>query len=123
MPDSRSRSASGEFTAAYRLLRSVGYDHVLKAQSVGNQYIKILFIPNGSKKNSRLGIISSKRVFPLATQRNFVKRTIREVFRKHEIKLKGFDLVVIPRKAEYIASKRSELKMFFGRIQNRCIDS
>lgn len=120
--DSLYKRTSYAFTAADRLLRSVGYDHVLKAESVGNQYVKIFFVPNG-KRNGRLGIISSKRVFPFASQRNLVKRTIREVFRKHEIRLKGVDLVVIPRKAEYGVSKKSELEMFFGRIQDRCVDS
>lgn len=120
--DSPYRRKSCAFTAAHRLLRSVGYDRVLKAESVGNQYVKIFFVTNG-KKNSRLGIISSKRVFPLATQRNLVKRTVREVFRKHDIRLKGVDLVVVPRKAEYGVSKKSELEMLFGRIQDRCVDS
>lgn len=116
------RRASYAFPAAHRLLRSVGYDRVLKAESVGNQYVKIFFVSNGTN-NSRLGIISSKRVFPLASQRNLVKRTVREVFRKHDIKLKGVDLVVVPRRAEYVISKKSELEMFFGRIQDRCVGS
>jgi ribonuclease P protein component len=47
---------------------------------------------------ARLGIVVTKRVAPRAVDRNFVKRLIRETFRREQKKLVGFDVLVRPRR-------------------------
>ena len=47
----------------------------------------------------RLGMIVGKRVAPLAVDRNFLKRLVRETFRRHRHQLAGFDLLVRPRRS------------------------
>ena len=46
---------------------------------------------------ARLGIVVSKRVARRAVDRTYVKRLIRETFRREQKKLAGFDVLVRPR--------------------------
>lgn len=118
--DSRSSiTITAEFTAAHRLLREDGFDHVVHAENIADKYFKIFFVLNG-KKNARLGIIASKRTLPGAAQRNRVKRAIREAFRQHSIKAQQIDLVVIVRCADSQAVQGEDLETLFSRVENRC---
>jgi len=51
---------SAKLTAAHRLLREDGYDHVVHAENISDRNFKIFFVCNG-KKNARLGMIVSKK--------------------------------------------------------------
>lgn len=54
------------------------------------------FLPNGLTI-TRLGISISKKTCPNATERNKLKRLIREVFRKNKAALpKGYDILIKP---------------------------
>jgi ribonuclease P protein component len=114
-----STAISAEFTVAYRLLRADGFEHVVHAENVTGKFYKIFFVRNG-KKNSRLGIIASKRIIPGAVQRNRVKRMIKESFRQHSIKFQQIDLVVMVRGIDTKASQSEELKSLFSRIEDKC---
>lgn len=110
---------SAKFTSAHRLLREDGFNHVVHAENIADKYYKIFFLHNG-KKHARLGIIASKRTLPDAAQRNRVKRTIREAFRRHSIKALQLDLVVLARRADTQAVHGKELEALFSRLENRC---
>lgn len=47
---------------------------------------------------ARLGVVVGKRVAPLAVERSFLKRLVRETFRRHRQEVAGFDLLVRPRR-------------------------
>jgi ribonuclease P protein component len=74
----------------------------------------------------RLGITTPKTVFPKATQRNRVKRLLRETFRLNKGSMRGgYDIVVKPKRLEVeklsYATLRSELLDLFkqaGLINN-----
>ena len=71
---------------------------------------------------SRLGIALTRKLVPLATERNRVKRIAREVFRTHEVKGRGFDCVVALRKpfgAEAASAFRAELRKLFDELTGR----
>jgi len=112
-------SASFEFTAAHRLSRAEGFDHVVHAANLTDKLYKIFFVRNG-KKNARLGIVASKRILLGAVQRSRVKRTIREAFRQHSIKNQQLDLVVMVRGADKQDSKSEDLIKLFSRIEEKC---
>jgi ribonuclease P protein component len=57
----------------------------------------LLAVPN-CLSVSRLGIIASKKNYPRAVDRNYLKRFIRESFRQQRIASKTFDFVVIFRR-------------------------
>ncbi len=114
-------SISSKFTAAHRLLRKDGFNHVIHAENILDGYFKVFFIQN-KNDHARLGIIASKKLLPSATDRNRVKRIIRETFRHHSIKARSLDLVVMVRCAyskERVEQNRS-LETLLGRIENRC---
>jgi ribonuclease P protein component len=72
---------------------------------------------------ARLGLAVSKKVSPLATQRNRLKRQIRESFRANAARLPCADIIVIPRvasaKADNVALRR-ELERLWLRVNERC---
>jgi ribonuclease P protein component len=47
---------------------------------------------------ARLGIVVGKRVAPRAVDRGYLKRLVRETFRREQHGLSGFDLLVRPRR-------------------------
>jgi len=119
--DSRSsnNTITAELTAAHRLLREDGFDHVVHAENIANKNFKIFFVRN-TKQNARLGIIASKRTLPGAVQRNRVKRAVREVFRLHSVKAQHIDLVVMVRSADSLAGQSKELETLFSRVEKIC---
>ena len=46
----------------------------------------------------RIGLIVSKKVIPLAVQRNRVKRLLRESFRHHLKEVTGLDIIILARR-------------------------
>jgi len=120
--DSQSKISAG-FTAAHRLLRQDGFDHVVCAESTDNKYFKVFFVRK-SQENARLGIIASKKILPRAVHRNRVKRIIREVFRQHSIKACGLDMVVMVRRAytQERGIRSDSLNMLFSRVEDRCAE-
>ncbi|MFZ2542326.1 MAG: ribonuclease P protein component [Gallionella sp.] len=121
--DSRS-SIAAEFTHEYRLLRKDNFDRVLQAELITGECYRIFFALN-VKRNARLGIIASKRMFPRAVDRNRVKREIREAFRQHSIKTQRIDVVVLVRRADLLklAVKSDDLEKLFSQVGSLCASS
>jgi ribonuclease P protein component len=121
--DSRS-SNSSKFTCTYRLLRADGFDHVIRENNVADKQFKVFFTHN-SKNNARLGIIASKKQLPSSSDRNRVKRLIREAFRQHNIKYSKLDLVV---KLSGVYSRKVDMRIdnlnkLFSQVEGRCAKS
>ena len=81
----------------YRLSRREGFSGILQQKAQTRSWFAVY-----SKKNSsghaRLGMSISKRLIPAATQRNVVKRMIRESFRKYARNGTALDMVIRLRK-------------------------
>lgn len=112
---------SARFTAAHRLLRKDGFDRVLHAQSLADNHFRVFFAHNDSS-NARLGIVASKRTLPHATDRNRVKRAIREVFRRHRIKARHLDLVVMVRRTCTEGAPAKGLETLLNRVESKCAE-
>lgn len=85
---------------------------------------QVWFRPNG-QHHARLGVVVSKRTAPRAVDRNFVKRLIREGFRRERQHLNGLDIVVKLRKKPVKAKARAmreELAVFFSK-NSTCVVS
>ena len=76
-------------------------------------------------KQARLGIVVAKRYIPKSSDRNQSKRLIRELFRIHQIKGFGIDLVVMARNTERSDKNacRDSLSKLFSRVAVRCAES
>ncbi|HXF79080.1 MAG TPA: ribonuclease P protein component [Usitatibacter sp.] len=71
---------------------------------------------------SRLGIALTRRLVPLATDRNRVKRLVREAFRRHRVKAAGVDCVVTLRGKWIPAEARAfeaEIRSLFDQVAAR----
>jgi ribonuclease P protein component len=71
---------------------------------------------------SRLGIALTRRLVPLATDRNRVKRLVREIFRRHRVKTAGVDCVVTLRGKWHAGDARAldaEIRGLFDQIAAR----
>ncbi|MCX7193821.1 MAG: ribonuclease P protein component [Proteobacteria bacterium] len=116
MQDSQCKHENS-FAAAQRIPRSEGYGQCLKAHVISDKYFKLFFMPNHTKK-ARLGIVVAKRYIPKSVDRNKAKRAIRELFRVHQIKGCGIDLVVMARNGE--RPDADCLNNLFSRVATRC---
>ncbi len=75
-----------------------------------NSDISLRLLPN-KLKISRLGISAQKRIFANATDRNRVKRLIREVFRHNKSNMvKGYDLLIKPKNLYLAQSGYKEME-------------
>jgi len=73
------------------------FDSLLRSRNVRGERFVVHAMANGSAF-ARLGIVVSKRVARRAVDRSYVRRLIRETFRREQQKLIGFDILVRPRR-------------------------
>jgi len=66
----------------------------------------VLYRPNGSDE-PRIGLAIGKKNCRLSTERNRLKRIVRESFRQHRQELGGVDLVVLNQPAAARASNKA----------------
>ena len=86
----------GTFRAADKLLKTRDFRRVYENRvSFRSGPLVLSVAPNGLGV-TRIGFVVSARTAPLATRRNFIKRLLREVYRRNKPRFKrGLDLVVI----------------------------
>lgn len=91
--------ASQAFPKAHRLLTSDDFQSVFAdaPYRASHRYFLILARPN-QHPGARLGLIIAKKHIRLATERNRMKRIIRETFRRQPPTLAGIDVIVLARK-------------------------
>lgn len=113
-----------KFAVTHRLLRKDGFNHVVRAKSLSGKGFKVFFVLNQGS-NARLGIIVGKKTVPGATDRNRIKRIIRDTFRRHDVKQRNLDIVVMVTRAapEENSAQAENLKMLFNRVESRCAES
>ena len=89
---------SETFAKDARLTRSAEYTNVLQERCrVSGEHLQFYARPNPGS-TPRLGIIISKKIAARAVDRNYVKRVVRELFRRSSEQFSGLDVVVRARK-------------------------
>jgi len=81
LPRSARLSGAGHFTGGFTARRQGVYFTVLLRQQAAGQ-------------PARLGIVAGRHAVPGSVDRSFIKRTIREVFRRKRSELGSVDIVV-----------------------------
>ena len=84
--------------------------------------LAVVHAGQGRQGASRLGIALTRRLVPLATDRNYVKRLIREAFRRHRVKAVGVDCVVTLRgkwRSSDAGLLATEIRSLFDQIAAR----
>jgi ribonuclease P protein component len=112
---------TNQFSGSYRLKREIGFSHVIGTDSVGDRTFKLFFHRN-SLESARLGIVASKKIIPRSTDRNRIKRIIRDAFRRHNIKQYNFDLVVMVKRdyVQQLDKLNENLQKLFSQLENKC---
>ena len=107
-----------------RLRREDGFSHVLSAKKIEDEQLKVFFVSNPAE-GARLGIVVRKKTFPTSVERNRIKRIVREIFRKHTIRSKQLDLVVLAKAVSFTNDQTSltrRLHALFSKIETKCGD-
>lgn len=88
-----------KFTRRARLTTKAQYRYVFDRPEVSrSRFFRVFSRPNG-QQFCRLGLAVSRQVSNQATERNRIKRVVRESFRRHQHELAssgGRDIVVLP---------------------------
>jgi ribonuclease P protein component len=118
------RSARKEgYSRRYRFRAQGSFGPVLRgARKIRGRFFAIHVVPARTEV-SRLGIALTRKLVPRSVDRNRVKRLVRETFRRHVVKLAGFDCVVMLRErfdGASVPSLLAEVGTHFDQlVQNR----
>lgn len=114
------------FSRDERLRDAAAFARVFeRAQSSRDNFFTVL-ARAGEGGRARLGLAVSRRVDNRATERNRLKRLIRESFRHHKEALAGLDVVVLPRRASVGADNAAllaALRRHWQQISRQCARS
>lgn len=98
------------FCRSQRLLKTDDFSSVFRfRQCRGQRWLQVCVRPN-SLGHARLGLVVGRKTNKRAVARNYIKRTIREIFRREQHRLGSFDLVVRSREC-------------FGRTERADVDT
>ena len=116
-------SARRGLPKSHRLLRPAEFTATLKSRlRWRDDNFGVYAVPN-SHSHGRLGIVVSRKTSPRAVARNRVKRQVRELFRQHQERLSGMDIVVVasPKagRAE-VTSLRTSLQQLWEKVEHQC---
>ncbi len=102
--------AENGFSASYRILKSKDFQKLsFQGKTLRTPGFKIQILAN-KLVHPRIGVTVSKRASKKANIRNFIKRQIRESFRKNKHLLPPVDIVFIANSSA-VALKKKELGM------------
>jgi len=87
------------FSRRHRFAAQGSFGPVLRASRKIRGRQAVLHVARAPAEESRLGIALARRMVRSSVARNRIKRLLREVFRHHAVKSRGFDCVVTLRTA------------------------
>jgi ribonuclease P protein component len=91
-----------------------------KAGRSKDKQFTVLYRSNKMQR-ARLGLAVAKKNCKLATDRNRIKRVVRESFRKHQTELAGMDVVVLNQPGTHKADNKALFESLAGHWR-RCRD-
>ncbi len=101
-----------DFTRHHKLRKADDFSSVFILRKLKySEYLKINYKPT-TLIHSRLGIIVGKKVHKRATKRNYMKRTLRELFRVHSHNWQAYDIIIRINKY-FTAENYSQIKLEF----------
>ncbi|WP_051305059.1 ribonuclease P protein component [Chitinilyticum litopenaei] len=123
-PAAGARAAGNyRFTRAMRLLKTDDFSSVFSLRlSVSNEWFQLLGRRNGTAA-ARIGLVVGKKTAKRAVARNYMKRSLREIFRHEHGPLAGLDVVVRVRQPfgrEQRAAAQAALLQLFARLPKKC---
>lgn len=115
----RSKRARFGFDAERRLARSIEFERLLGHGTRRNFSGYTFFLERRAEGPPRLGILVSRKHAAKATDRNGIKRCIREAFRLEQARLGALDVLVRPPYgARASAAMLARVRELFGRLES-----
>lgn len=112
--------ADQRFRGTYRLRKTDEFSSVFAFRRAYKGRFLIVHYRPGALETARLGVVVAKRLARRATQRNMIKRIVREQFRKKRAMLKAQDVVVrlhAPVERATRAMINDDIVQLLGRLQ------
>jgi len=107
------------YSRRHRFTARGSFGPVLKGSRKLRGRYAILHVAPARDSFSRLGIALTKRLVPASTDRNLVKRLVRESFRRHVVKQSGLECVLTLRQkfaAGDVAAVVAEIASLFDQL-------
>jgi ribonuclease P protein component len=107
------------FSRRHRFAERGSFGPVLRAPRKVRGSLAVVHAVAARGEVSRLGIALTRRLVPRSTDRNRVKRLVRETFRRHPLKKAALDCVVSLRErfdARSLPALRGEIGSLFDRL-------
>jgi ribonuclease P protein component len=108
------------YSRRHRFAARGSFGPILKGSRKLRGRYTIIHVAPARDSHSRLGIALTKRLVPASTDRNLVKRLVRESFRRHVVKQSGFECVVTLRQkfvAGDVPAVIAEVGSLFDQLQ------
>jgi ribonuclease P protein component len=108
-------AVSNKFSKQVRLNQATAFDAVFQARKKQSGRYFAIWIKTTDLAYPRLGLVVAKKNIRLATNRNRIKRVLRESFRQHQLQLSNTDIVIVV----YQASSTLNAKELRQQIDNQ----
>jgi ribonuclease P protein component len=87
-----------KFPSELRLLKTDDFSSVFNFRKRISATTLVIHYRNNLQPHPRLGLVVSKKVAKLSVDRNYMRRVLRELFRRNKVNLGNLDLVIRPQK-------------------------
>ena len=112
------------YSRRHRFAAQGSFGSALRSNRKLRGRLAVIHVTPRGETQSRLGVALTRRLVPSSVERNFVKRIVREAFRRHPVKRAGLDCVVMLRgrferaeAAAMVAEIRALFDQLCGEIQ------
>lgn len=107
------------YSRRHRFAARGSFGPVLHAKRKLRGRLTVIHVAPGPLAVSRLGVALTRRLVRSSVDRNFVKRTLREAFRRHPVKQSGLDCVVMLRgrfERDQVEAMVAEIRGLFDQL-------
>ena len=111
-----------KFPSELRLLKTDDFSSVFNFRKRISATTLVIHYRNNPQPHPRRGLVVSKKVAKLSVDRNYMRRVLRELFRRNKVNLGNLDLVIRPQK--HFSSKNyneiaQEFDMLITKLKSR----
>ncbi|MDR2220175.1 MAG: ribonuclease P protein component [Methylobacillus sp.] len=110
------------FPGRFRIKKTDEFSSVFNFRKrISGQVLVMHIMPNGLK-NARVGLIVGKKLVRSAVERNYMKRVLRELYRREQGVLGGVDILIRPQKVftrAHFAQIEEEFRQLMHKLRER----
>lgn len=104
-----------KFPSELRLLKADDFSSVFNFRKRISGPTLVIHYRNNSYQYARLGLVVSKKIAKLSVDRNYMRRVLRDLFRRNKSNFNCLDLVIRPQKP-FSAKNYNEIELEFDML-------